>query len=1255
MFIAPRQPLRYTPLSESPEVEIALTASGVHDIDELTREWVRPVEERIRAGGGVEEITAAVEGDAASIVVRLQRGVDAAARAASLQSELQDLSDDGSVSFQVVPAAASRVPAATIAVSGQEAGAIAAQLADRLRMLPGVRAAIVAGAPRPVVRVRLHQGDPSDPAEVTRIVARALTSRAVTESAGENNGRSMLIAATARSIGSVPVPAGASTVPLQEVAQIEHALDPPRALATENAMRVVRIDLEATTRASLLRLDSMLRRELPRWQRRDARTAVTWSEGTALRALLRRVALGAVLALALAAAVTAWVAGPGGAARLLLWWVAAPAAAMLAAAVADLPFDVTTIPAAAASVAALLPAAALRATGVRAHARTVLAATALTIVAVAVVALLAAVPLEVEMTRVPQMTLVCGSAAAAATMLVPVRRSTHRAPKQAGTVARAVLRNAASILLAAATAVSILIVYCGSALLPARRAVTTGRASLYVRIQLPRGTTLEETAKIAQRAERAISRVSGVAATSGTIAPGSAVLAVDLDEDQRGPSRAQALRHQIAAAVQLPPGVYTIDEDADTRLRDPDVFTPATDRGASFYRVVLESTDIEPLRTAFERVLVRAGRNGVREEQVTASWGAGGWRLVLEPREGTPPSVAAAAARALARRTLPPQPARIVGPRSFDVIVAPAGWPVAADDVPQRLDVMSRPLSGQGGLTADTLFTFDRERIAPAVLRRSSVFVLAVTLRMTGMAREEKRAYLDRALGTLSLPPRVALHRPPLESEIVPSEHRWSLVMALALAVAIVVAAVLASDSTLAAAAAVTLTVAGCAAVAPVLLTGELRPEQRAAFLMVAAAAAGGSAAMTVFRGLGRSRSIRSIYEWLREAMPAHLGAAAGASALLVIPAIGTAGAWRAPFLASGIALGVTVAIGPALAAGMLVLRRQRSAPLSRPAALAPTAAPAVLDVRNISKTYRNGFQALRRVSVELSPGVTALLGPNGAGKTTLMRIVVGLLEPTRGRLFFRGAPLTPEMLGEYRRHVGFLPQDFNSYSGFTATQFLEYWALELGLTDRTLRDAAIERVLAAVDLTGDARRHVRDFSGGMRRRLGIARALLTDPEVLVLDEPTTGLDLESRLQLRELLVRLGRDRVVLLSTHIASDIEAIASRILLLERGLLRFDGTQEELIARGAGHVFELTVPPEEARAIGRRMRVTRRIRTVEGVRLRVVGDGRDLPGAVPYPASVEEAYFATLDAIAAAENRPPLHRSSILPDLLGTDERV
>ena len=209
------------------------------------------------------------------------------------------------------------------------------------------------------------------------------------------------------------------------------------------------------------------------------------------------------------------------------------------------------------------------------------------------------------------------------------------------------------------------------------------------------------------------------------------------------------------------------------------------------------------------------------------------------------------------------------------------------------------------------------------------------------------------------------------------------------------------------------------------------------------------------------------------------------------------------------------------------------------------------LTIDRLSKQFGPKI-AVDRVSLRLAPGVTGLLGPNGAGKTTLMRLVCGILKPTAGTVAFDGQDVGSE---EYRAGLGYLPQDFGYYPDFTGRDFLLYMAAMKGL-DKAAARRESEELLAMVGLADVQKKKVKTYSGGMRQRLGIAQALLNDPRLLVLDEPTAGLDPKERVRFRDLIASLGRDSVVLLSTHIVSDVEHIAGRVLIMRDGQIVHDG---------------------------------------------------------------------------------------------------
>ena len=215
------------------------------------------------------------------------------------------------------------------------------------------------------------------------------------------------------------------------------------------------------------------------------------------------------------------------------------------------------------------------------------------------------------------------------------------------------------------------------------------------------------------------------------------------------------------------------------------------------------------------------------------------------------------------------------------------------------------------------------------------------------------------------------------------------------------------------------------------------------------------------------------------------------------------------------------------------------------------------LVIDRLTKQYQNKI-AVDRVSLRLEKGVYGLLGSNGAGKTTLMRMICGILKPTGGTVTFNGMDVSRE---EYRAVLGYLPQDFGYYPDFTGMDFLLYMASLKGLSRNTARKKA-KKLLEMVNLTDSAGKKIRTYSGGMKQRLGIAQALLNDPQIIVLDEPTAGLDPKERVKFRNLIAELGKDNIVILSTHILSDIEHIADVVLMMKNGQLIYqDKWREEM----------------------------------------------------------------------------------------------
>jgi ABC-type multidrug transport system ATPase subunit len=292
------------------------------------------------------------------------------------------------------------------------------------------------------------------------------------------------------------------------------------------------------------------------------------------------------------------------------------------------------------------------------------------------------------------------------------------------------------------------------------------------------------------------------------------------------------------------------------------------------------------------------------------------------------------------------------------------------------------------------------------------------------------------------------------------------------------------------------------------------------------------------------------------------------------------------------------------------------------------------LEIENVSKTYRGNTAALRSFGLELGPGVLGLLGPNGAGKSTLMRILATITQPSGGRVLWNGTDIRqdPDAL---RTVLGYLPQDFGIYPNLSALEFLGYLAAVKGL-DAASANRRISELLELVNLTDAARRPLGGFSGGMRQRVGIAQALLNDPKLLIVDEPTAGLDPEERVRFRNLLSELSGKRIVILSTHIVSDVEAVATDIALIVQGELVVHGVPEALLAGVNGKVWEVVVPSTELAALRQRHLISNTAHRSDGVHARVVSDAAPGPGARSLEPSLEDAYLAAL-----ATHRNGAHR--------------
>lgn len=279
------------------------------------------------------------------------------------------------------------------------------------------------------------------------------------------------------------------------------------------------------------------------------------------------------------------------------------------------------------------------------------------------------------------------------------------------------------------------------------------------------------------------------------------------------------------------------------------------------------------------------------------------------------------------------------------------------------------------------------------------------------------------------------------------------------------------------------------------------------------------------------------------------------------------------------------------------------------------------LSFERLTKQYGRKI-AVDQVSAALKPGVYGLLGANGAGKTTLMRMLCAILESTSGEIFLDGKEVT-SMGADYRDILGYLPQDFGYYPNYTAMEFLMYIAALKGIPKNVAKKRAME-LLEIVDLSHVANKKVKTFSGGMKQRVGIAQALLNNPGILILDEPTAGLDPKERVRFRNLISEYADDRIVILSTHIVSDIEAIADEVLLMKNGKFILQGTVPELIGKAEGKVWELSVSLEEARKWQAKTTVANLRHEGKEIILRIISDNMPDEGAVPCEATLEDLYL-------------------------------
>ncbi len=281
-----------------------------------------------------------------------------------------------------------------------------------------------------------------------------------------------------------------------------------------------------------------------------------------------------------------------------------------------------------------------------------------------------------------------------------------------------------------------------------------------------------------------------------------------------------------------------------------------------------------------------------------------------------------------------------------------------------------------------------------------------------------------------------------------------------------------------------------------------------------------------------------------------------------------------------------------------------------------------MLEIKALSKTYSGNFKALKSVSLKIEPGIFGLLGPNGAGKTTLMRIIATLLKADEGEVFFNGIDIFQEPM-KFKKELGYLPQDFGLYDNISAWDMLSHFASLKGYHGKN-RKEVVENLLKTSSLLNEKDKKLGAYSGGMKRRFGIAIALLGDPKLLIVDEPTAGLDPEERRRFLRILLKTGKERITIFSTHIVSDIEEIAANMAILDKGEIKAFGSPSEYKARFDGKTFSIIVDEEEIHEIQENYKVLN-IKMKEGKYELIVFSEETLN--LPfnsYKATLEEVYF-------------------------------
>ena len=282
------------------------------------------------------------------------------------------------------------------------------------------------------------------------------------------------------------------------------------------------------------------------------------------------------------------------------------------------------------------------------------------------------------------------------------------------------------------------------------------------------------------------------------------------------------------------------------------------------------------------------------------------------------------------------------------------------------------------------------------------------------------------------------------------------------------------------------------------------------------------------------------------------------------------------------------------------------------------------LTVKNLTVQFKNGYKGIQNMSFRIGNGIYGLLGENGAGKTTLMRVLTTIITPTSGKIIFENIPYIEKNYSAIQKKIGYLPQELNLYPNLTVKDTLMYLGSMSGIEKRTC-EKRVQYYLERTGLEEYKSKKNRQLSGGMKRRVGLAQALLIEPELLIVDEPTTGLDPEERVRIRRLLVDFSKDRTVLFSTHVVEDLAATTDHILIMKKGKLEYSAHASSLIAETKGKLWNYCTDNErEAEEIEKKFKVTAKQFTEEGIHFKILSDVKPFAGTMPAEITLEDAYI-------------------------------